>query len=328
MIIGTVGTNFITDRFINAAVKTEKAEIKACYSRTSDTAEAFAKKHKLSKWYTDKNEFLSDSSLDFIYIAAPNSLHYEWVKDALNAGRNVICEKPFVSNTAELQELVTLAKQKKLFLFEAITTPHLPNFRKLKEKIGEIGKLRLVQLTFSQFSSRYNAFLSGNIPNLFNPVFSGGALMDLNYYNVVFLYHLFGIPKELKYYANKADNGIDLSGVLVFLYDEFIATASATKDSESRNYIQLQGEKGYFSSESTAGGLRSGFSLVTKDKNEQFNEQEYENVLYYELLDFLADWESRDPVCCDEPLKNSLAISTLMDTARKDAGIVFKTDKL
>ena len=113
-----------------------------------------------------------------------------------------------------------------------------------------------------------------------------------------------------------------------FITDTFIATASATKDSESRNYIQLQGEKGYISSESTAGGIRSGFSLVTKNKNEQFNEQEYENVLYYELLDFLADWESGDPLCCNEPLKNSLAISTLADTARKDAGIVFKKDKL
>ena len=327
MNIGTVGTNFIVDVFSDAVSKTSKAEIKACYSRTAGTAEAFAKKHQFSKWYTDKKEFLSDADLDFIYVAAPNALHYGWAKDALNAGRNVICEKPFVSRAGELEELIALAKQKGLFLFEAITTPHLPSFHKLKEKIGEIGKVRLVQLTFSQYSSRYNAFLEGKLPNLFNPAFSGGALMDLNYYNVVFLYHLFGNPKELKYIANQAANGIDLSGVLVFIYDGFIATASATKDSESKNYIQLQGEKGYFSSESTAGGLRGGFSLVTKEKTEQFNEQEYENVLYYEVQDFIKDWESGDPSCCDVPLQHSLAVSKLMDVARKDAGIVFDADK-
>ena len=326
MTIGTVGTNFITDTFIDAAAKTGRAEIKACYSRNGDTAAAFAQKHALSRWYNDKEEFLSDTSLDFIYVASPNSLHYEWAKDALNAGRNVICEKPFVSRAEELRELVDLAKKKELFLFEAITTPHLPNFRILKEKIGEIGKVRLVQLTFSQYSSRYGAFLAGNVPNLFNPAYSGGALMDLNYYNLVFLYHLFGKPAELKYFANKADNGIDLSGVLVLRYDGFIATASATKDSESKNYIQIQGEKGYLTGESTAGGLRGGFSLVTKEKSEQFNIQEYENVLYYELLDFIALWETGNPQCCCEYLEKSLAIAALMDMARKDANIIFKAD--
>jgi predicted dehydrogenase len=326
MTIGTVGTNFIVDTFIDAAAKTGKIEIKACYSRYNETAAAFAEKHQIAKWYTDKKEFLSDTSLDFIYVASPNSLHYEWARDALNAGRNVICEKPFVSAAPELKKLIVLAKEKRLFLFEAITTPHLPNFQLIKEKLGTLGSIRLVQLTFSQYSSRYNAFLEGKLPNLFNPRFSGGALMDLNYYNLTFLYHLFGKPTELKYFANKADNGIDLSGVLVAQYDGFIATASATKDSESRNYIQIQGEKGYISSESTAGGIRTGFSLVTKEKSEQFNEQDTENTLYYELLDFSRDFGLGNPECCDAPLEHSLAVSCLMDQARKDAGIVFGAD--
>ena len=327
MTIGTVGTNFITDVFIDAAKKTGKTEVSACFSRTSDTAEAYAKKHQLAKRYSDKEKFLSDMDLDFIYVAAPNSLHYEWTRDALYAGRNVICEKPLVSNTRELRDLIALAKEKKLFLFEAITTPHLPNFHLIKEKIPQLGTIRLVQLAFSQYSSRYDAFLAGKLPNLFNPAFSGGALMDLNYYNLIFLYHLFGKPKELKYFANKAKNGIDTSGALFFCYDGFIAVATATKDSESRNYIQIQGEKGYIVSESTAGGIRSGFSLVTKEKTEQFNNQEYENVLYYELMDFIADYESGDSAYCDASLIHSLSAAELMDMARKDASLVFGADK-
>jgi predicted dehydrogenase len=151
--------------------------------------------------------------------------------------------------------------------------------------------------------------------------------MDLNYYNLSFLQRLFGNPGQLNYFANKAENGIDLSGVLILRYDGFIAAASATKDSESRNYIQIQGEKGYLASESTAGGLRSGFSLVTKEKTEQFNAQEEENVLYYELMDFIAGWESGDPACCDAGLEDSLATTLLVDQARRDAGIVFDADR-
>jgi len=327
MTIGTVGTNFIVDWFIEAAEKTGKAEVTACYSRSTDLAAGFAEKNNIPKSYSDKDKFLADTDLDFIYVASPNSLHYQWTKDALNAGRNVICEKPFVSKKSELDELVALAKEKELFLFEALTTPHLPNFRLIQEKIKEIGKISLVQLTFSQYSSRYDAFLAGEIPNLFNPEFSGGALMDLNYYNLAFLYYLFGKPLELKYFANKAKNGIDTSGVLILRFNDFIASASATKDSESRNYIQIQGDKGFISSQSTAGGIRTGFSLVTKQKTEEFNKQEGENVLYYELLDFIADWESDNFEGCYKSLENSLVMAELMDNARKDAGIVFGADK-
>jgi len=116
MTIGTVGTNFIVDNFIDAAAKTGKAEIKACYSREAGSAEAFAKKHGLPRHYADREKFLSDAGLDFIYVAAPNSLHYEWCRNALDAGRNVICEKPFVSRAGELRELIALAKEKRLFL--------------------------------------------------------------------------------------------------------------------------------------------------------------------------------------------------------------------
>ncbi|MCL1814990.1 MAG: Gfo/Idh/MocA family oxidoreductase [Treponema sp.] len=328
MTIGTVGTNFIVDAFIQAAAKTGGAEICACYSRSKETAAAFAEKHRIPRWYAGRKQFLSDTELDFIYVAAPNSIHFKWTRDALMAGRNVICEKPFVSKAAELGELMAIAKKKTLFLFEALTTPHLPNFRLLKQKLSEIGTIRLVQMTFSQYSSRYDAYLSGKLPNVFNPAFSGGALMDLNYYNLSFLQRLFGSPLEIRYFANKGESGIDTSGILILRYDGFIASASAAKDSESRNYIQIQGEKGYLASISTAGGLHSGFSLVTKEKTEVFNIQEHENVLYYELMDFIEEWNAGDPACCDTPLRNSLETALLMDQARKDSKIIFEADKL
>jgi predicted dehydrogenase len=339
MKIGTVGTNFIVDRFIEAAKKTGEAEIAAVYSRSAETAKAFAAKHGVPETCADRGAFLSGSGLDVIYVAAPNSLHYEWTRDALLAGKNVICEKPFVSRAAELEKLIEIARQKKLFLFEAVTVPHLPNFRLIREKLPAIGSIRVVQLNFSQYSSRYGAFLEGKTPNNFNPEYSGGALMDLNYYNLCFVQRLFGEPEEIRYFANRAGNGIDLSGILVMKYKDFIAEAVATKDSDSKNSVQIQGEKGYIFSESTTSNLKDGFSVVANAginvmnpvtakpvDREKFNLQDHENILYYELLDFIEIFKSGDFSRCKTELDNSLACARLMDRARKDAGIVFAAD--
>ncbi|MDR1388748.1 MAG: Gfo/Idh/MocA family oxidoreductase [Treponema sp.] len=324
MTIGTVGTNFIVDTFIEAARKAG-AGVSASYSRNARTGADFAKKHGIGRVYSEQDEFLADTSLDFIYVAAPNSLHYRWCLDALNAEKNVICEKPFVSNAKEARVLVSLAKKKNLFLFEALTVPHLPNFRLIQEKLPALGDIRFVQLNFSQHSSRYGAFREGKNPNLFNPGFSGGALMDINYYNLSFITLLFGSPLDIRYTATKAENGIDVSGILVLRYDGFIASAIGAKDSDSRNYVQIQGEKGYIYSQSTASNLRGGIELCTKNGEAQYNRQE-ENALYYELLDFIADYKAGDASSCDASLAESIKRAQLMDRARSDAGIVFPAD--
>ncbi len=326
MKIGTVGTNFVVSNFIEAARKISGVEITACYSRNKDTADSFAKKHDIQAVYTDKEAFLQDESLDFVYIAAPNSLHYSWTKDALNAGRNVLCEKPFVSFSQELSELISIAKEKNLFLFEAVTVPHLPNFKLLKNHVGEVGNIKLVQLSFSQYSSRYDAYLRGENPNIFNPEFSGGALMDLNYYNLNFMVGLFGAPQDIAYYPNKADNGIDTSGVLILTYPGFVCTASATKDSKSENSIQLQGDKGYIHIPSVS-SLCANFTVNLNDgTSASYNEQEEDNVLYYELVDFTDIVAKGDMAACHALLEHSLIVSNLVEKARKGAGIVFAAD--
>jgi predicted dehydrogenase len=211
-------------------------------------------------------------------------------------------------------------------LFEALTVPHLPNFRLIREKLPALGRIRFVQLNFSQFSSRYGAYLAGEKPNNFNPAFSGGALMDLNYYNLCFVQRLFGEPLEIRYFANRGPDGADLSGVLVLRYGDFIASLVATKDSDSRNFVQIQGEDGYIEGAPTASNLRDGFSLVTKNGTERFNAQSCDNVLYYELLDFIACYESRDLEGSYAALDDSLKTAELLDRARLDAGIVFPAD--
>jgi predicted dehydrogenase len=355
--IGTVGTNFIVTRFIEAVrlagsppggpKSAPEAEIAASYSRSAETAEAFAEKHGVDLAFSGREAFLSSGEYNCVYVAAPNSLHYPWVRDALLHGKHVICEKPFVSTSGELRDLVRLAREKGLFLFEALTIPHLPNAARLRELLPGIAPVRHVEMNFSQFSSRYPAFLRGENPNLFNPEFSGGALMDLNYYNLALTVYLFGEPEDIRYFPNTAANGIDVSGTLIMDYRGFNAVLSACKDSSGESFVQIQGEGGHLYSPSTSSNLRAGITVRRNEANpkagaalsaaqgnkagerpaaEQFQDQDQENNLFYEVRDFIKLFAQGDPSCCFAPLEESLRRVSLVEKARKGAGIFFPAD--
>lgn len=130
MNLGIVGTGVIVREALEALKQVETIDCIAIWARShsKDTALELADQYKIAKVYTDYAEMLCDREIEVVYIGIINSQHYSYVKQALLAGKHVIVEKPFTSTSKEAQELVTLAKQKKLFLFEAVTLLHLPNF--------------------------------------------------------------------------------------------------------------------------------------------------------------------------------------------------------
>ena len=172
MRIGTVGTGFITNYILDNIEKTDGISCHAVYSRNEVSARRLAEKYHIEKTYTDYERMLSDDSLDFIYIASPNSLHYSQTKSALEHGKNVICEKPFTVTAAEAVELIRLAKENHLFLFEAITTLHQPGFHWVRKNISLLGSIKMISLTFCQYSSgmtpsfpaSFQLFLIRNLP--------------------------------------------------------------------------------------------------------------------------------------------------------------------
>ncbi|MDR2898726.1 MAG: Gfo/Idh/MocA family oxidoreductase [Clostridiales bacterium] len=325
MKIGTVGSGFIVTDFLNAARDVPGVETTAVYSRTMERAEAFAKERGAKLAFCDRDEFLNSKDFDFVYIASPNSMHFKWAKDALLAGKNVICEKPFFSNIKETREIIELAYEKNLFLFEAVTVPHLPNYKLLNEHLKDIGDIKVVQINFSQYSSRYDKFINGEKPNVFNPEFSGGALMDINFYNLYFIVGLFGRPNNLNYFANVRD-GIDTSGILVLEYDGFLATAVGCKDSKSLNSVQIQGDEGFINIPEESSRCIS-VDINTKGGSAVYNEQQNAQAHFYEIRDFEEIYSKKDYIAMKNLLKNSLLVSEMLDEARKKAGIVFKADK-
>lgn len=327
MRIGTVGTGRIVDEFILALKDVENVQCIAVYSRKEETAKSFADKHLIQKIYTDYDSFLGDESIDFIYIASPNSLHYDYALKALEKGKNVICEKPFTSTVKEAKELIDLAKEKHLFLFEAITTLNFPNYEVIKESLSKLGAIKLVQCNYSQYSSRYDQLLEGEVTNIFNPQFSGGCLVDINIYNLHFVTGLFGKAKEVRYFPNKAENGIDTSGIVILRYDDFLCTCTGAKDSESPSFIVIQGTKGYIKV-NTPPSRALSFEIKTKDQMKVYDQDTQVNRMTYEIRNFYKLYQAKDYQKCYELLDHSLKVIETATQARKDAGIVFEADKL
>lgn len=174
--VATIGTNFIVDWFLKSVQDNQGIRCCAMYTRKKEHAEKLAEKYHIEMIYTDLDEMLSNPEIDIIYIASPNSLHYTYAEKALTAGKHVFCEKPLVSDNEQCAKLYELAEKKQRFLFEAIVTLHAPNYHLIREYLLKLGDIKLIQSNFSQYSSRYDAYLRGENPNVFSPEFSGGCL--------------------------------------------------------------------------------------------------------------------------------------------------------
>ncbi len=259
--VGIIGTSMISERLIEAFLQVDGIEPAAIYSRSLEKAKSF----NLPKAYDNYEAMLADEDIDVIYVASPNSVHYGQAKQALLADKHVLCEKPLVGFYKQGKELFELAEQRGLYFMEAATTPHLPNVTAIRNLIPKLGVVKSVFANFAQYSSRYDQLLAGEVTNIFNPDFYGGALGDLNIYNIHFIVAVFGAPKKTHYFANRHENGVDTSGTLVMEYDTFTAVASANKDSHGKSWIQIQGEKGYLYTDEKASILKSFYSSLTDE---------------------------------------------------------------
>ena len=225
MKLGIVGTGTIVEEVLPVL---QQVKGLSCYG-ICGTKRSEAKAEKLKEQYqmqlaVSDYEKLLDSEIDTVYIAVPNLLHFEMAKEAVLRGKHVIVEKPMTANERQAEELCALAKKQGVFLFEAITTRYQSNYQFIKEQLPTIGKIKMAVCNFSQYSRKYDRFQNGeNIP-VFDAKQAGGALMDLNLYNIQYLEGLFGEPQSVHYTANM-EKGIDTSGVAILSYPGFQAVA-------------------------------------------------------------------------------------------------------
>lgn len=326
MNLGIIGTGKIVQEVLKAIRPIEGICLNAVYSRRMETGAALADPFGIPRVYTDLEELLSDDTVDTVYIASPNSLHYEQARAALRHGKHVIAEKPFTSTLREAEELCSIAVSKGLFLFEAVTTHYLPNYQYIKEQLPQLGRIRIVQCCFSQYSSRYDALLAGETPNVFHPKFSGGALEDINLYNIQFVMGLFGQPIAADYTPNRHENGIDTSGVAVLKYPDFVCICEGAKDTFGVNSVQIQGEKGYLYVTGESNECRE-VCLVLRDGTREICRRQDRERWFYEFEQMKQIIDRTDYKTCQKQLELTLQVVGCMEAMRKKAGIVFGADK-
>ena len=241
----TIGSNFIVENILKTVVKMDGYNYYGAYSRSIEKADYLKEKFGAEMSFDNLSKMFEDPKINLVYIASPNSLHYKQAKMCLLADKNVICEKPFFTNTKELDDLIKISEKKNLFLFEAISIKYLPSLGILKNLLRQIGKISTCMINYSQYSSRFDKYKAGIVENIFKSEFSAGALADLGIYNLHLIYELFGMGEEFSYFGNINDYGVDIGGSGIISYGNFSVSFINAKDSKSENYIIIQGEEGY-----------------------------------------------------------------------------------
>lgn len=321
--LGIIGTGQISHEFIKAAKLSGHYDLQAVYSRSLATAQAFAQDYQNVELFCDLTDFLN-SALDVVYIASPNSLHFEQAKQIILAGKHAIIEKPAVSLPEEWKELVALSKQEEVYIFEAARNYHeeafaiIQGFLKDKTVWG-------AHFTYAKYSSKMQALLSGKEPNVFSAKFSGGALMDLGVYPVYAAIRLFGSPLSARYSAYQLPNSVDLNGVGSLIYPDFQVGIQAGKNINSNLPAEIYTDQGTL----TLDGIEFISSAIFHGLDGQktiLPIQQASHTMQEEAQAFATVLLGKERTAYEEWLKSASAVHQTLWTMRKDAGIRFEVD--
>lgn len=326
MRFGIVGTNFISDFFMDGAsyIK-DKVEVTAVCSRRLENAQAFADKYHIEAVYDNYKEMLDSGKIDAIYIATPNASHYQMVIDSLERKMPTFCEKPLAVNYKQAKEMIDLAKKNETYLHHGIVPLYLDNFTLLKKSLDKVGKLRRAVFSMNQYSSRYDMYLAGKNPTTFRNELGNGALMDLGVYLISLSLGLFGKPKSIQANSLMLETGVDAATTLILSYDDFEAVILCSKVNNSQIVSEIAGEDAYISIEYPS--LVNGVNIhVRKDQTDTLISEDYDHQFRFELQEFVKVVESGRYESSLVPYQLSLDILETITEARKLAGVMYKED--
>lgn len=239
---GILGTGKIAERFAGAIAMVDDAEVVAVGSRTSTAAHAFANLHGVPKRHVGYQVLVSDTDVDVVYVATPHVYHRDHAMLAIEAGKAVLCEKPFTINAVEAEKVVHMARERGVFLMEAMWSRFIPAVRRVRELVAEeiVGDLRMISADFG--------FRADFGPNhrLLARELGGGALLDVGVYPISLVSMLWGAPTRIAGLAAMGETGVDEQAAIVLGYDDGrLASLYTSIDVDTPVEAVLMGTRGH-----------------------------------------------------------------------------------
>lgn len=321
---GILGTGSIANKFATGLAILPDAELVAVGSRAQASADAFAATFKVPHRHASYEALAADPDVDVVYVATPHPLHHPNTLMCLEAGKAVLCEKPFAINAREADDMVSVARERRLFLMEAMWTRYLPVVVRVREWLaeGRIGKPRMVTADFG-FRAGFN-----EESRLFDRAMGGGALLDVGIYPISLASMVFGRqPSRIAGFADLGKTGVDEQAAIVFAYDqgELANLYTAIRTTTPQEAV-IMGEEGSIRIHSPF-WYGTTATLTVNGKDPETVELPYLGNGYtheaMEVMRCLRAGALESPVM---PLDETIALMKTLDAIRAQWGLTYPTD--
>ncbi len=318
---GIIGAGIIAEKMAGALHLNQDSELLAVASKSIDRARNFAEANKVPK-ACSYDEIVSNTDIDVIYVATTHNFHFENAKLALEHGKHVLVEKAFTVNAKEAETLARIAKERNLFLMEAIWVRFLPSYIRLKKIIsdGFIGEIKQFNISFGNFvPPKYEKRLT-------DPALAGGVTLDMGIYPISFVCYMLGeLPSDVKSITRFSGLGVDeISDYLFKFPSGCMSTINTSHKLLMKNAVMIYGTKGYIEYPDFQEGEK--FLLHTHDGTnkiksiEEIVEKNHKNGFIYQVEEVAKCIKEGKTESSIIPIQETIDIMKLMDGMRAEWG--------
>ena len=321
---GIIGTGSIAREFATGLTVLPEAELVAVGSRTAESASQFADMFGVPHRHASYEALANDPSVDVVYVATPHTLHKANSLLCLQTGKAVLCEKPFTINAAEAEAVVQFAREKKLFLMEAMWTRFIPLVVKVRQLLADraIGH---VQMLVADLGFRVDF---DPLHRLFDPQLGGGALLDLGVYPVSLASMIFGPPSTTTSMAQFGETGVDEQAAIILGYEQGrLATLYTSLRTDTPREAILLGSKGRITIHAQM-FRPTKLTLSLAGEEDDIIEMPLEGNGYnYEAAEVMRCLQAGKLESDIMPLDETLAIMKTMDQIRAQWGLEYPMER-
>jgi predicted dehydrogenase len=315
---GILGTGGIAAMFASDLGLLPDAELVAVGSRSQDSADAFGQRFGIARCYPTYADLVADPDVDAVYVASPHPMHVGDSLLAIEAGKAVLCEKPFTVNAAEARRVVDAATERGTFLMEAMWTRWLPHMVRIRSLIAEgaLGQIRAVYADHGQ------QFVFDPTSRGFAPELGGGALLDLGVYPIALASMLLGTPSAVLAISEPTTTGVDMQTSMLLRHpDGAQAVLTCTMEAASSVTAEIVGTKARIEIDRTWYAPTTFRLITTAGEVTEYDEPSEGRGMQHEAAELGRCLRAGLLESPDLPLAESVAIMTTMDEVRAQIGL-------